>query len=209
MALGRSRTERDRGLAKDASGAVLPGVTVEASSDALIEKSRSVTTDGSGCTRSSTCVPASTSSRSTLTGFQTFKREALELPSDFTATVDASMKVGSLEEWVTVSGASPVVDVQSNVKAQTLPRALDAIPNAHTIQSVGQLIPGVTLSAPDTGGSQQMQQTYCGARPGRLGNVGDDRRARSRSSAEGDGAIQSYFTTAGSQDGVSDRRRRR
>src|ERR1700748_2284801 len=71
------------------------------------------------------------------------------------------MKVGALEESVTVSGASPVVDVQSNVKSQVLSReTLDAVPNAHTIQSVGQLIPGVTLTSPDVGGSVQMQQTY-------------------------------------------------
>ena len=65
------------------------------------------------------------------------------------------MKVGALEETVTVSGSSPVVDVQNNLRAQVLSRdVLDTVPNAHTIQSVGQLIPGISLTAPDVGGSQ-------------------------------------------------------
>ena len=148
------------GVVKDSSGAVLPGVTVEAASDALIEKSKVVVTDGAGAYKIIDLRPGTYLITFTLTGFQTFKREGLELPSDFTANVDASMKVGALEESVTVSGASPVVDVQSNVKSQVLSReTLDAVPNAHTIQSVGQLIPGVTLTSPDVAGSAQMQQT--------------------------------------------------
>jgi hypothetical protein len=149
------------GVAKDSSGAVLPGVTVEAASDALIEKSKIAVTDGSGAYKIIDLRPGTYTVTFTLTGFATFKREGLELPSDFTANVDGTMKVGALEESVTVSGASPVVDVQSNVKSQVLSReVLDAVPNAHTIQSVGQLIPGVSLSSPDVAGSAQMQQTY-------------------------------------------------
>ena len=149
------------GVVKDSSGAVLPGVTVEAASDALIEKSKVVVSDGAGAYKIIDLRPGTYVVTFTLTGFQSFKREGLELPSDFTATVDATMKVGALEESVTVSGASPVVDVQSNVKSQVLSReTLDSVPNAHTIQSVGQLIPGVTLTSPDVGGSVQMQQTY-------------------------------------------------
>src|SRR5207253_10804240 len=88
-------------------------------------------------------------------------REGVDLPSNFTMTISTDLRVGALEESVTVSGASPVVDVQSNAKAQVLNRdALDALPNAHTIQSLGQLIVGVSLTAPDVGGSQAMQQTY-------------------------------------------------
>jgi hypothetical protein len=149
------------GVVKDSSGAVLPGVTVEASSDVLIEKSRVAVTDGSGAYKLINLRPGTYLVTVTLTGFQTFKREGLEIPSDFTANLDVTLKVGALEESVTVSGASPVVDVQSNVKSQVLSReVLDAVPNAHTIQSVGQLIPGVTLTSPDVGGSAQMQQTY-------------------------------------------------
>ena len=186
---------------KDASGAVLPGVTVEAASEALIEKSRTVVTDGSGLYKIIDLRPGIYTVTFTLTGFQTFKREQLELSADFTANIDATMKVGSLEESVTVTGASPVVDVTSNVKTQNLPRdVLDSVPNAHTIQSVGQLIPGVSLTAPDTGGSQQTQQTYFSVHG--LGAAGTTVMADGMiiNSAQGDGAIQSYFTTAGSQE---------
>jgi hypothetical protein len=94
------------GVAKDASGAVLPGVTVEAASDALIEKSRVVVTDGSGLYHIIDLRPGIYTVTFTLTGFQTYKREQLELPADFTATIDATMKVGALEESVTVCRAT-------------------------------------------------------------------------------------------------------
>ena len=191
------------GVVKDGSGAVLPGVTVEAASDVLIEKTRSVVTDGAGEYKIIDLRPGTYIVTFTLTGFQPFRREGLELPAGFTATVDAAMKVGSIEESVTVSGASPVVDVQSNVKQQTLARdVLEAVPNVHTIQSVGQLIPGVTLSAPDTGGSQQMQQTYFSVHG--LGQTGTTMKIDGMilNSIQGDGAQQMYFTTSASQEMV-------
>ena len=75
------------GVVKDSSGAVLPGVTVEAASDALIEKSKVVVTDGAGAYKIIDLRPGTYLVTFTLTGFQTFKREGLELPSDFTATI--------------------------------------------------------------------------------------------------------------------------
>jgi hypothetical protein len=149
------------GTVKDATGAVLPGVTVEASSDVLIERSKTVVTDAQGNYKIVDLRPGTYSMTFSLEGFSTIKREALELPSNFTATVNAELKVGALQEALTVTGASPVVDVQSNVKTQVLSRdVLDAVPSAKTIQSLGQLVVGVTLSSPDVGGSRAMQQTY-------------------------------------------------
>ena len=96
----------------------------------------------------------------TLQGFNVIRRE-LELPSNFVATINAELAVGTLQESVTVSGQSPLVDVQSNVKQQVLSRdVLDAVPTARTIQGLGQLVPGVTFDQPDVGGSRAMQQTY-------------------------------------------------
>src|SRR5207237_4933842 len=96
----------------------------------------------------------------TLPGFKTVMRE-VELPSDFTATNNAEMTVGAVEESITVAAESPVVDAQTNFKAQVLPReVLDTVPTAHTIQGVGQLVLGVQMNSPDVGGSQAMQQTY-------------------------------------------------
>ena len=99
------------GVVKDTSGAVLPGVTVEAASDVLIEKTRSVVTDGAGQYKIIDLRPGVYSVTFTLPGFATVKRDGVELPSNFTSTINADLKVGSLEESVTVTGASPVVDV--------------------------------------------------------------------------------------------------
>jgi hypothetical protein len=149
------------GTVKDATGAVLPGVTVEAASPVLIEKTKTVVTDAEGNYKIVDLRPGAYVVTFALEGFSTIKREGLELPSNFTMTVNAELKVGALQEALTVTGASPVVDVQSNQKTQVLSRdVLDAVPSAKTIQSLGQLITGVQLSSPDVGGSRAMQQTY-------------------------------------------------
>ncbi len=101
------------GAVRDNTGAMLPGVTVEVASPALIEKTRSVVTDERGAYLVVDLPPGTYSVTFTLAGFSSFRREAIELPSEFTATVDAEMRVGALEETITVSGASPVVDVNS------------------------------------------------------------------------------------------------
>ena len=108
------------GLVKDSSGAVLPGVTVEASSPALIEKVRTVVTDGQGQYRIADLVPGTYTLAFSLTGFSTVKHEGLQLSSGFTATINADMRVGSLEETITVSGQSPLVDVQTTTAQKTL-----------------------------------------------------------------------------------------
>src|SRR5215210_727402 len=117
------------GVVRDTSGAVLPGVTVEASSAALIEKVRSVVTDNQGLYRIVDLRPGQYTVTFTLVGFNTFKREGIALTTGFTANVNAEMKVGSLEETVTVTGESPVVDTQNVEQQTTLSRdILDAIP---------------------------------------------------------------------------------
>jgi hypothetical protein len=149
------------GTVKDATGAVLPGVTVEAASPVLIEKTKTVVSDAEGNYKIVDLRPGAYVVTFSLEGFSTIKREGLELPSNFTMTVNAELKIGALQEALTVTGASPVVDVQSNQKTQVLSRdVLDAVPSAKTIQSLGQLITGVQLSSPDVGGSRAMQQTY-------------------------------------------------
>jgi hypothetical protein len=124
------------GIVKDASGAVIPGVTVEAASPELIEKVRSVVTDERGAYQIRELRPGTYSVTFSLTGFATVKRDDIQLPTDFTATLNADMRVGALEETVTVSGASPVVDVQSTTKGEVMTREmLDAIPTGRTAQS--------------------------------------------------------------------------
>src|SRR5712692_9448483 len=101
------------GTVRDASGGVLPGVTVEASSPALIEKTRTAVTDGSGQYRIVDLRPGTYSLTFTLPGFTTVKRDGIELTGSQTLTIPADMKVGALAETITVTGESPVVDVQT------------------------------------------------------------------------------------------------
>jgi len=191
------------GVVKDATGAVLPGVTVEAASPALIEKVRSVTTDANGLYRIENLRPGTYTITFNLPGFSAVKRDGVELPSNFTSTINADLKVGAMEETVTVSGQSPVVDVQSNSKAQVLSReVLDAVPTAHTIQGVGQLVVGVTLTAPDVGGSQAMQQTYFTVHGLGAAQTSLMMDGMIINGLQGDGAIQTYTNDAGNQEMV-------
>src|SRR6195256_3432747 len=142
------------GTAKDTSGAVLPGVTVEATSPALIERMRTVVTDGSGQYRIVDLRPGTYVITFVLPGFSTIKREGIELSGAFVATINAELPVGALEQAVTVTGESPVVDVKSTRREQVVNRELlTSIPSARTYQTMVGLAPGVTTSGgQDVGG---------------------------------------------------------
>ena len=101
------------GAVKDPSGAVLPGVTVEAASPALIERVRTAATDGTGLYRIVNLPPGLYTVTFTLPGFSQVRREAVQVEAGFTAKIDADLRVGAVEETVTVTGESPVVDLQS------------------------------------------------------------------------------------------------
>ena len=189
------------GVVKDTSGAVLPGVTVEAASDALIEKTRAVVTDGSGQYRIVDLRPGTYSVTFALEGFQSFKRDALDLPAQFTMTINADMKVGALEETLTVTGDAPTVDVQTAVHTQVLNReAIDSIPTGRTIQGMGQLIVGVSLNLPDTGGARAMQQTYMSTHGMTTANNTIMVDGMIVNGLQGDGSVQSYFNDAMNQE---------
>jgi carboxypeptidase family protein len=149
------------GVAKDSQGGVLPGVVVEAASPVLIEKTRSVITDGDGRYSIVNLRPGTYTVVFTLTGFATFRRDNVIVPADTTVPINAEMRVGDLAETITVSGASPVVDVQNTSRQQVMSREiLDSIPSARNPQSIGSLVVGVRLNIPDVGGAQQTEQTY-------------------------------------------------
>src|SRR3984893_14963411 len=132
------------GVVKDWSGAVLPGVTFEAASPALIEKVRSAVTDSDGTYRIIDLRPGLYSVTFTLPGFSTVKRDGIDLPAAFTATVSVDLAVGSGAETITVSGAAPLVDVQ-NVTSNALfsRQLLESIPAARSPQAIAALTPGV------------------------------------------------------------------
>ena len=147
------------GLVRDSSGAVLPGVTVEVASPALIGGARSATTDGAGQYNIVDLRPGEYTVTFTLTGFRTVRREGIKLPTSFTATVNADMAIGTLEEALTVTGESPLVDVRRSVSQTVMNREVrDTIPTGKDPFAVGQLIAGVTTNTPDVGGTQIMQQ---------------------------------------------------
>jgi len=142
------------GTVRDASGGVLPGVTVEASSPALIEKTRTAVTDGTGQWRIVDLRPGTYSLVFTLPGFSTVRRDGIELTGSQTLTIPVEMRVGGIEETITVTGESPVVDVQnarrevvlSSETIQTIPatRAAGALLNATPGVFVGD--PGLAIS---------------------------------------------------------------
>jgi hypothetical protein len=147
------------GTVRDTSGAVMPGVTVEASSPALIEKSKTTTTDADGQYRIVDLRPGPYTVTFTLTGFSTFTRENLQLEANFTATINAEMRVGALEESVTVSGQSPTVDVQTTTRREVLSRELlDVLPTGRSFQGIGATLPSVSMGRFDVAGSNSMQQ---------------------------------------------------
>jgi hypothetical protein len=143
------------GVVKDATGAVIPGVTVEVASPALIEKVRTGVTDGEGLYKVIDLRPGAYTVTFTLPGFNTVKRDGLELSAGFNATVNAEMRVGALEETITVSGQSSTVDLQNVTQARTLTRSvMDDVPvGTKTIAAMGALIPGMVATVQDVGGT--------------------------------------------------------
>lgn len=144
------------GVVKDTSGAVLPGVTVEAASPVLIEKVRSTVTDENGEYRIIELRPGSYTVTFALSGFATFRSEGLELRSNFTATLNAELRVGSLEETLTVTGETPLVDVQNVSQQQTISKTLlDAVPTGKSVLGYAALMPSAVNpgTAQDVGGS--------------------------------------------------------
>jgi hypothetical protein len=130
------------GTVRDTSGAVLPGVTVEASSPALIEKVRSATTDGNGQYRIVDLRAGQYTVTYSLAGFSTVKREGVALEGSFTATINIDLRVGELTETITVTGESPIVDVQSIRRQMVLDNdIISAIPSSRSYNNLIQLIP--------------------------------------------------------------------
>ncbi|HWW84048.1 MAG TPA: carboxypeptidase regulatory-like domain-containing protein [Vicinamibacterales bacterium] len=211
------------GVVRDTSGAVMPGVTVEATSPALIERVRTASTDGAGQYKIVDLPPGNYSVTFTLTGFNTVKRDGIDLSSGVTVTVNGDLRVGQLEETVTVSGAAPLVDVQ-NTREQTVMKRdlIDAIPAAKSPQSFAVLVPGVIVatatapSAQDVGGtvsdrlpalivhgsrSQEMPTLYDGMR---VNNMNATPGGSHLMWSQNTGAVQEYTIEVGALSAEAD-----
>jgi hypothetical protein len=155
-----------QGVVRDASGAIIPNVTVVASSPALIEQSRTVNTNGEGRYEIIDVRPGSYSVRFSVSGFATQERNNVVVTANTSVPLNVEMVVGSTGETVQVEATVAVVDTENAANHQVLTREIqDAIPAPRNMQALGGLTPGVQLhnasgGNPDVGGSQQMEQTY-------------------------------------------------
>src|SRR5690348_587191 len=154
------------GVVRDTSGAVLPGVTVEASSPALIEKVRSVVSDAGGVYRIVDLRPGTYAVTFSLPGFNNVKQEGIELIGSFAATVNAEMKVGAVQETVTVTSQAPIVDISNTTQQRVFNQeVIEAIPAGRSHVNMAVLIPGLAASQPgrgalqDVGGTNNLQNT--------------------------------------------------
>ena len=135
------------GVVKDTSGAVLPGVTVEASSPALIEKVRTVVSDSQGQYSIVELTPGTYTVTFVLPGFSTVRREGIVLTTGFTANVNGDLAVGALAETVVVTSAAPIVDTRTITQTSILTdEAIQAIPTGRTTTGFAQLIPGISIA---------------------------------------------------------------
>ena len=179
------------GVVKDASGAVLPGVSVEAASPVLIEKVRTVVTDGTGQYRIENLRPGTYSITFTLAGFNTVMREGVQLEGSFTATINADMKVGGVEETITITGESPVVDVQNVTQQRVVGQEVIAeLPTGKSDRALGALVPGV-VGGQDAGGALTNQQGNISIHGGSSGTI-----------MQGGVAITSGFGTNGNSNAL-------
>src|SRR6188768_230939 len=166
------------GVVRDGSGAVLPGVTVEASSPALIEKVRTVATDGNGQYRFVDLRPGTYAVSFTLCGFSTVRRENIELTGSFVASVDIDLKVGAVTEVLNVTAENPIVDIQRTTQQRVFDQELiESIPVGRSHINLAVLVPGLLATQPgrgtlaDVGGTNNLQNTQFNIHGGRTSDT--------------------------------------
>src|SRR4051812_39475594 len=148
------------GVASDPSNAVLPGVTISLSGERLIGGVQTQVTDATGAYRFDRLPPGLYTVKFELPGFKTVTRDAIQINASFTATVNATLEVGSVTESITVTGDSPTVDTKSNVQQTVMgQQILEGVPSGRDPWSIAKIIPGVQVSTYDVGGTQSIQQS--------------------------------------------------
>ena len=152
------------GVVTDASGALLPGVTITLSGERLIGGPQTQVSDTSGAYRFDRLVPGSYHVKFELQGFRNVERPDTRISAAFLASINVKMEVGSVSETITVTGESPTVDVRSNLQQTVMNQEiLEGIPTGRDPWSLAKLIPGVQVATYDVGGTQSMQQSSMSA----------------------------------------------
>ncbi|HEV3330937.1 MAG TPA: carboxypeptidase regulatory-like domain-containing protein [Bryobacteraceae bacterium] len=148
------------GVVTDSSGSVMADAMVEAASDVLIERARTVTTGADGRYTFVDLRPGTYVVTVSKAGFATLK-QTIVVPANVTVPVDAELKVGSVGETINVEARVATVDIENVAHPETLTRAeMDAVPTGRYMQSIASYAPGAHLNLPDIGGSQQIEQNY-------------------------------------------------
>src|SRR5688572_8420552 len=187
------------GVVRDVSGAVLPGVTVEAASPVLIEKVRSATADGTGQYRITELPPGSYTVTMTLPGFSTVRREALEVAGAGVITVNGEMRVGGVQETITVTGESPLVDVQSTRRQQIVDdETLKSLPATRGYNALVFLVPSITGGSNQIDLNPAMRIFYSHGGRGNEGRVSVD--GLSVGSAFNGGGVSGYIVDTNAQE---------
>jgi hypothetical protein len=188
------------GVVRDASGAVVASASVEAASDVLIERARTVTTNSEGRYSIVDLRPGTYIVTMSAPGFATMK-QTIVVPANVTVPVDADLKVGVVGETVSVEARVATVDVENVAHPETLTRAeMDNLPTGRYMQSIASYVPGAHLNLPDIGGSQQIEQNYVSLHGN--GSVHDIYMLDGLlvNTTYGDGQIQQYIDNAAIQE---------
>src|SRR5687768_2887994 len=180
------------GLVKDASGAVLPGVSVEASSPALIERTRSTVTDGNGQYQIVDLRPGIYALKFTLQGFTTVEREAVQVTGGGVISINAEMRVGAVQETIVVTGESSVVDVQTSTRRQQVldSEVVQALPASRGYGNYVAAVPGIQVTG--LGSSAAPSQSFFSSRGGRSGEGTIQIDGMNVGSSVGGGGVSGY-----------------
>lgn len=191
------------GTVQDSSGAVLPGVTVEVASPVLIERVRSAITDLQGRYQITELRPGTYAVAFTLVGFNSVRREGVELPANFSAQVNATLSIGTVEETIVVTGASPIVDVRSAQVDNVMDRAtLDVLPTGRSYQAVAQTAPAIQLSRPDSAGTEAFFSTNLTVHGSLTRDQSIHLDGMDTSDGEADGRFQGIYRDDGDNEAV-------
>ena len=181
------------GIVRDSSGAVLPGVTVEATSPSLIERTRSTVSDGNGQYQLVDLRPGTYAVKFLLTGFTTVERESVQVTGSGVISINADMRVSALQETVTVTGESPIVDVQTSTRRQQVldNEVVEALPASRGYGNYLAAVPGIQATFANS--SAQPSTNFFSSRGGRSGEGTIQIEGQNVGSSVGGGGVSGYL----------------